>query len=116
MPREKVGALADKRFDLRTTFGSIAEDGLTRNLGRLRANNTRAVTAQPACPDAHAAVLSRQQRLVVTTLRSMSRLVEPQISSAAATRWRRYRLYLATGDESGDAILSPRVVCRCGKS
>jgi len=26
---------------------------------RLRANNTRAVTAQPACPDAHAAVAAR---------------------------------------------------------
>jgi hypothetical protein len=33
MPREKVGVLGDKRFDLRTTFGSIAEDGLARNLG-----------------------------------------------------------------------------------
>ena len=33
MPSEKVGVLADKRFDLRTTFGSIAEDGLARNLG-----------------------------------------------------------------------------------
>jgi hypothetical protein len=33
MPSEKVGVLADKRRDLRTIFGRIAEDGLARNLG-----------------------------------------------------------------------------------
>jgi hypothetical protein len=33
MPSEKVGVLTDKRCDLRTIFGSIAEDGLARNLG-----------------------------------------------------------------------------------
>ena len=33
MPSEKVGVLTNKRCDLRTIFGSIAEDGLARNLG-----------------------------------------------------------------------------------
>ena len=69
MPSEKVGVLADKRFDLRTIFDRIAEDGLARNLGIALGfghgsvhpcvvcstnSHTRAVTAQPARPDAHA--------------------------------------------------------------